>query len=247
MRKFIIIVVVFVGIIFASRADAACVLNNASWGGPVEVGQSIRVLVSGTGCQGFTVAINIYKDTAINFFIKSAQITFQSDTQATGQVTITQKDFEGVYAGPTTIDIFFKANAGGSEIESNNISLTGKAPGISPTPSGSGTPNSQGSPTSLKFSITNPLKGTDNLGEFVSKLVSALFQLAIPVAVGLIIWGGILYLTSRGNPGQVEKAKTVIKWAVVGLAVIMIGGGFVNLVESILELGGGAESPQQTR
>ncbi|MBX4211741.1 MAG: hypothetical protein KW806_03065, partial [Candidatus Yanofskybacteria bacterium] len=56
--------------------------------------------------------------------------------------------------------------------------------------------SSQGSNKKLTFSIKNPLEAKD-LGEFVSKLTSALFQFAIPIAVGLIIWGGIRILVSR--------------------------------------------------
>ncbi|MBX4211822.1 MAG: pilin [Candidatus Yanofskybacteria bacterium] len=96
------------------------------------------------------------------------------------------------------------------------------------------------------FSIKNPLEAKD-LGEFVSKLTSALFQFAIPIAVGLIIWGGIRILVSRGDRTAFEAGKKIILYAVIGLAVIMIGGGLISLVNSILELGGGSPTQQQKR
>ena len=59
----------------------------------------------------------------------------------------------------------------------------------------------------------------------------------------MIIYAGILFLTAQGNPTTITKAKDVLKYAVIGLAIIIIGSGFVTLIQSILELGSGPSAP----
>ncbi len=91
----------------------------------------------------------------------------------------------------------------------------------------------------FKFEIPNPLKGgATDLGGLVKIIAQWLFNLAIPIAVIMIIYAGVLFLTARGNTTTIQKAKDVLKYAVIGLAIILIGSGFVTLIQSILELGG---------
>ncbi len=87
----------------------------------------------------------------------------------------------------------------------------------------------------LAVELQNPI-GSDNLEDLIKKLANAMISLAIPIAVIIIIYAGILYLTSGGEPKQVGKAKDALKYSVMGLAVVLIGYGFVALIKSILDL-----------
>ena len=62
----------------------------------------------------------------------------------------------------------------------------------------------------------------------------------------MIVYSGVLFLTAQGNPQTVTKARDLLKWAVVGLAIILIGSGFITLIQSILDLGAPSNSEQQT-
>lgn len=97
------------------------------------------------------------------------------------------------------------------------------------------------------FEILNPLKGGANdFTSLVKILAQWIFNLAIPIAVAMIVYSGILFLTAAGEPAKVTKARDVLKYAVIGLAIILIGSGFVTLIKSILELGGtGGTSTQR--
>ncbi len=125
-----------------------------------------------------------------------------------------------------------------------NISGTGPGGGNAGGNGGGGTPGTgtggkPGSTQTYGFEIPNPLKGgADDFSELVKIIAQWIFNLAIPIAVSMIVYSGILFLTAAGEPAKVTKAKDVLKWAVVGLAIIMIGSGFVTLIQSILELGG---------
>ncbi len=50
------------------------------------------------------------------------------------------------------------------------------------------------------------------------------------LAVILIIYGGITYMTAAGNPDGAKKAKTIVTGAVIGLIIILISWGIVALV-----------------
>jgi hypothetical protein len=86
------------------------------------------------------------------------------------------------------------------------------------------------------FRIRNPL-GVEDLGQLVQRLADQLANLAIPVAVVLYIYAGFQFLSARGNPERIAKAKKTMLYTTIGLAVIFIGGGFVDLIRSLLNLG----------
>lgn len=103
-----------------------------------------------------------------------------------------------------------------------------------------GQPDCQpGKTVTYGFEIPNPLKGgVKDLAGLVQILAQWIFNLAIPIAVAMIVYSGIEFLRSGGDPGKVTKAKQILTYAVIGLAIILIGNGFVTLIKSILELGG---------
>ena len=95
-----------------------------------------------------------------------------------------------------------------------------------------------GASQSYFFSIPNPLKGgASDLASLVRVIAQWIFNLAIPIAVVMIVYAGVLFLMAQGSEQKVTKAKDVLKWAVVGLAIILIGSGFITLIQSVLELG----------
>src|SRR5688572_17958848 len=85
-------------------------------------------------------------------------------------------------------------------------------------------------------SIPNPL-GSEDLGEILKRLTGAILNLAIPVAAAMYIWAGFLWLTAGAKPNNLSKAKEVFKYTTIGLIVVFIGGGFVDLIRSILDTG----------
>ncbi len=86
------------------------------------------------------------------------------------------------------------------------------------------------------YTIPNPL-GTTDITTLFQKLSAALLDIAIPIAVVMYVWAGILLLTAGGKPENVAKAKKYFLYTTIGLVVIFIGGGFVSLIRSILNAG----------
>lgn len=92
-----------------------------------------------------------------------------------------------------------------------------------------------GGTTTVGFEIKNPI-GINTFQELVNVIGTWIFNLAIPIAVIIIIYAGVLMLTAGGNPGNFKKGMDALKYAVIGLAVVLIGKGFVSLIKSILSL-----------
>lgn len=70
----------------------------------------------------------------------------------------------------------------------------------------------------------------------ILNVVEDLLQLAGFVTVGFVIYGGFLYLTSNGEPGQMANGmKTVIN-ATIGLVIAIASVALVNVVADGLGL-----------
>lgn len=68
--------------------------------------------------------------------------------------------------------------------------------------------------------------------------IPAVFQLIITaaltfvggVAVIMILYAGIRFITSRGDPKQVQGARQVMTWAIVGLVIVLVSFGIIRLI-----------------
>ncbi|OGN40621.1 MAG: hypothetical protein A2457_01975 [Candidatus Yanofskybacteria bacterium RIFOXYC2_FULL_44_13] len=95
-----------------------------------------------------------------------------------------------------------------------------------------------GTDKSYPFRVPNWLSGEpQSLTDLLDTLARWLMNIAIPIAVLLIIYSGLIYVTSRGDPKKVTQAQGILRAVVIGLVIIFIGKGFISLIRSILELG----------
>jgi len=85
------------------------------------------------------------------------------------------------------------------------------------------------------FNLPNPI-GVTTFQDLINIIGKWIFNLAIPIAVIIIIWAGVLMLTSGGDAGRFKKGYMALWYAVIGLAIVLIGKGFVTLIQSILNL-----------
>jgi amino acid transporter len=50
------------------------------------------------------------------------------------------------------------------------------------------------------------------------------------IAVIMILWGGITWMTSAGNEEKVRKAKEVLRAAIIGMIVVLLSWAIVTFV-----------------
>jgi hypothetical protein len=102
---------------------------------------------------------------------------------------------------------------------------------------GGGTP---GTDQSLTWKLINPLAGspqpTDIFG-VIYLITNWVLNIVDSLLIILIIYSGVMFMISRGNPGEIQKAKSILYWALVGFAVTLVGKGFIFIIDSVLRGG----------
>jgi len=63
-------------------------------------------------------------------------------------------------------------------------------------------------------------ESTSDPREFANLAIRGILGLTASLSVGLIIYAGFLYMSSRGDESQVDKAKKLLTAAVIGLVII---------------------------
>lgn len=76
----------------------------------------------------------------------------------------------------------------------------------------------------------------------VSNVMNWLLGLTGVLAVIAFVISGILYLTAAGDEEQIEKAKTTMMYAIIGLVVAFVGLIVVNAVSGLTGAGNAGSS-----
>ncbi|MDO8492056.1 MAG: hypothetical protein Q7S34_00225 [bacterium] len=88
--------------------------------------------------------------------------------------------------------------------------------------------------------IENPLgPGNTTFEAVISRIADFAVLIATPIAVIVILYAGVLFMTSAGDVEKVKKAKRALLWALVGLGIVLIGRGFIAIIRDALSGGGG--------
>lgn len=63
-----------------------------------------------------------------------------------------------------------------------------------------------------------------------SNIVRALIMFVGTVAVFLLVWAGIKYIRSGGDPKQTQSARAMITYALIGLILVLCSFGIIYLI-----------------
>jgi len=87
--------------------------------------------------------------------------------------------------------------------------------------------------------VSSPDSGLTNATVFdlITNVMDWLLGLVGVLAVLGFVISGVLYLTAAGDAEQAEKAKTVMTYAIIGLAVALVGLIVVNAVAGLTGAG----------
>ena len=55
----------------------------------------------------------------------------------------------------------------------------------------------------------------------IIRILEALIIIAIPIIVLMIIYGGFMYVTARGNADQIRKATAALTYAIIGGVMVI--------------------------
>jgi hypothetical protein len=72
---------------------------------------------------------------------------------------------------------------------------------------------------------TEPLPTGVDLLAMIAQIANYLFWILLAISIVVIVYAGILFVTAAGNAEQVEKARGIILYAIVGIIVAMLAYG----------------------
>jgi hypothetical protein len=70
----------------------------------------------------------------------------------------------------------------------------------------------------------------DDLGAIALAIVEILLRIGTLAAVGYVIYGGFMFMTSQGEPDKAANARKTIINAVVGLVIALLATGIVSFI-----------------
>ena len=85
----------------------------------------------------------------------------------------------------------------------------------------------------LAITIPNPIKA-ETISELIGDIADLIFWVALAVVPFMIIVGGIMFLLSGGDPQKVGRAKSLLFWSAIGLAVLLLAQAISAVIETII-------------
>lgn len=74
------------------------------------------------------------------------------------------------------------------------------------------------------------IRTLSNIWLILLPLLEDAIKIAGYTAAGFVIWGGVKYIKSQGDPGQINESRQVIYNALFGLVLAMISVALVNFI-----------------
>jgi len=89
------------------------------------------------------------------------------------------------------------------------------------------------------MTITGPLPAGQftNLASVVTRAIPIVFSLAGIFLLVFLIWGGLDYMLSMGDPKKAETGKNKITSALIGFIIIFVSYWIVQLIDYIFKIG----------
>lgn len=72
------------------------------------------------------------------------------------------------------------------------------------------------------------------LGQNITSIINYFLGILGLIAVAFLIYAGVLMVTAGGDEGQIEKARKIITYAVIGIVIILLSWTIVTFVTSAL-------------
>ena len=93
---------------------------------------------------------------------------------------------------------------------------------------GSSGDGGEGTTAGQRITLQNPLK-VKTIAELLKLILDIVTIFAVPIIIFFIIYSGFLYVTARGDPTKITKAKDALLWSVIG-GVIILGANVLLVI-----------------
>ena len=108
--------------------------------------------------------------------------------------------------------------------------------------SGSGTGGTAGG----NVVLTNPL-GADTIPAILDRIINFMLILAGPIAVLMLVYAGYLFVVGGTKEESIKKARSIILYVVIGIAVLVLSKAIVSVVIDVINTPVSAPAPTTTQ
>lgn len=92
----------------------------------------------------------------------------------------------------------------------------------------------------------NGVSGVSQLEQLIVRIIALASGLAFMALIIMLVYAGIKFITSNGEPKNIQAAQQIVTWAVIGMAALVLAwiilliiqqfvGGGINLTRICLE------------
>ena len=89
--------------------------------------------------------------------------------------------------------------------------------------------------TAKAVSVPNPLGNVNSLPDLIGRGVQGFLGISGALALLFVVWGGITWMTSRGNAEKVKSGRDAIVWALFGLVAVFLSYVIISAVLGLLQ------------
>lgn len=82
--------------------------------------------------------------------------------------------------------------------------------------------------------LNNPTAGANinNVQDFIAAFLKAVVQISLPILTLFIVYAGFLFVTARGNPEKLRKARENFLYVIIGAILILGAWVLATLISS---------------
>ncbi len=99
-------------------------------------------------------------------------------------------------------------------------------------PEGGGMTKAAGASGTPSTNIENPLE-TDDFTQLLGNFLEWLLGIVGSIALLMLIYGGVVYMSSNGDPQKAETGKRIVMWTLGGLMIVLLSYSILSTVEDI--------------
>lgn len=70
--------------------------------------------------------------------------------------------------------------------------------------------------------------------DIINKIIDFLIWVGAGIAIIMLVWSAILYITSGANEEKVTKARKNLMWTLIGLAILLAARGIIEVIQETL-------------
>lgn len=97
--------------------------------------------------------------------------------------------------------------------------------------------------SNTQATLNNPLGDVKDIPALVAAILKLVAQFGAIVCVFFIIYAGFLFVKAQGNDKELEHAKSVLLWSIVGTAVLLGASVVADVIRGTVEEVTGSKIP----